>query len=97
MILNLENTKLYLVKCSDWSVAITSTDHEEACTEAASHMLKEKGGNLPLSCVMISIDVSKCADGVEGDDCMTFHPTSKILANGGYHKISKNLKEVFGT
>ena len=97
MILNLENSKLFLVKCSDWKIALTSTDHEEACTEAISHMLKIKGRHLKISCVMLSTDVSSLLEYMDEDESTVFHPTSKILANAGYHKIAKDLKGVFGT
>ena len=98
MILNLEDTNLLLLECSGWQVAITSVSHEEACTEAISHMLKTKGENLTLSCVIISTDISKFArDTSDRYEHSVFHPTSRILANAGYHKISKDLKQVFGT
>ena len=98
MILNLEDVNLFLVECSGWQVAITSVSHEEACTEAISHMLKTEGRGLTLSCVMISTDIAKfsahCDDKYEHS---VFHPTSRILANAGYHEISKDLSQVFGT
>ena len=95
MILNLEDIKLYLVECSNWSVAVTSTDHEEASTEAVSHMLKEKGDDLCLSCVIITTDVARFVqDSSDRYEHSVFHPASKILANAGYHRISKNLKDI---
>jgi hypothetical protein len=98
MILNLEDEDLYLIECSDWQVAITSESHEEACTEAITHMLRAKGGDLKISCVMISTHIleyiSRHSDKYEHS---VFHATSRILANAGYHKISKDLKQTFGT
>jgi hypothetical protein len=98
MILNLEDANLYLVECSNWQVAITSTDHEEACTEAVQYMLETKGDNLTLSCVMITTDIAKASNhNADRYEHSVFHPTSRILANAGYHKISKDLKQVFDT
>ena len=97
MIVNLKKEKLYLVKCSDWQVAVSSTDHYEACTSAVTHMINEKGKNLKLSCVIVSVDVSSFAEDLREDEATMFHPASKILANAGLHDISKNLKQVFGT
>jgi hypothetical protein len=98
MILNLEHANLYLVECSDWQVAITSTDHEEARTEAVHYMLKEKKDNLALSCVMITTDIAKASNhNTDRYEHSIFHATSKILANAGYHKISQDLKQVFDT
>lgn len=98
MILNLENTKLYIVKCSDWAVAVASDNHEEACTQAIDHMLMEVGKELKISCVMISIDVEDHLEmEPDQDDSTCFHTTSKILANAGHHKIAKSVKAVFGT
>jgi len=97
MILNLDKEDLYLVKCSGWQVAVSSDSHEEACTQAVTHMLKKEGDQLSLSCVIISANVSKSIDFDFNEEHTMFHASSKILANAGFHNISKNLKQIFGT
>tara|TARA_B100001778_G_scaffold283676_1_gene249765 strand:- start:287 stop:598 length:312 start_codon:yes stop_codon:yes gene_type:complete len=97
MIIEIKDNRLFLIKCSDWSVAVDSTDHDEASTKALSYMMEEYGDNLKLSCVMISIDVSDLPEDPEKDDNILFHSTSKILANAGYHNMSKTMKKIFDT
>ena len=97
MVTELENEKIFLVKCSDWSATVESEDHYEACTAVLQHMMEKYGGALRLSCVMISSDIGVLSSTPEDLEATMFHATSKILANAGYHNISKSMKEIFDT
>ena len=97
MILNLEESDVFLVKCSDWKVAVATDNHDEAATLALEYMLNLMGKNLKLSCVIVTTSMSIYADFEDDEEDTIFHATSKILANCGRHELSKNLKDVFGT
>ena len=97
MVTELKNEKLFLIKCSEWSAAVGSGDHYEACTEVLQYMMEKYGGSLKLSCVMISSDITALSENPEDQDATMFHATSKILANAGYHNMSKSMKEIFDT
>ena len=97
MITELKDETLFIVKCSEWSVAVSSTDHYEACTTALSHMMEKYGNDLKLACVMISSNLNELSEDPDYDDYTMYHATSKILANAGYHNMSKAMKEIFDT
>ena len=97
MITELKNKNLFCVKCSEWAVAVESTDHYEACTAAISYMMESYGRDLKLSCVMVSTDINSMSDALDDEDHTMYHATSKILANAGFHHISKTMKKIFDT
>ena len=97
MVTELKDENLFLVKCSEWSATVSSTDHDEACTAVLSYMMDKYGNNLKLSCVMVSSNINEISDSPDPDEAVVYHPTSKILANAGYHNMSKAMKEIFDT
>ena len=45
----------------------------------------------------ISPNINEISDSPDPDEAVVYHPTSKILANAGYHNMSKAMKEIFDT
>lgn len=94
--IDLSDGRYFLIKCSDWSVIISAENEIEACTEALIRMLDKRGKNLRLSSVMISNEMKADVMDEEYDELVSYHSVSRMLANGGMHELSANIRNIFG-
>ena len=94
--IDLSESKCYMIRCSDWSVIIEATSDVEACTEALRQMLEKHDRDLKLSSVVISHRLEPDAMEDDYDELISYHAVSQMLANAGLHKLSSNVKNVFG-
>jgi len=94
--IDLSDDRYFLIKCSDWSVILSAEDEIEACTVALIKMLDKRGERLKLSSVMISNELKHDVMDEDYDELVSYHSVSRMLANGGMHELSSNMRSIFG-
>lgn len=99
------DTSYFYVTSADWEAVIDADCAEKAMVLAVEEMFNKFDRNFELAPVIIAIDASSAVSqkrdsGIEFDDFDEFYHvgyTPTILADAGYHKLSKQYEAIIRT
>ena len=96
MFIRKSNTKnnIFYVVCADWEGCIPANNPSEAAAIAIELSYKKYGKNMCISPTISVIDLPKLHDSLDAVEHVHLLYTPEVLANAGFHDLSKKFKNI---